>query len=377
MNYNKYNNIGTLIKRERESVDLSQKELAEMAGYNSYQTLLKIEKGERNITINDLYRISKALNLNPEYFIKYSDKNEKVVLWRERKDSKESKIIENRFKTYIANYRHLTEFLGINYHPFVPPTLDELKNIINADKNEDKYKLASLLAEKIRNEYNLGDYPASNLEREINDRGILIFYFDMNNSGSAASYVSKEGTAILLNKKDAPWRKHFDIAHELYHILMWNYNDFESKNYNLSKKDIEEKLANTFAAELLMPSNIIKKEIALLGSLSKIDSAFIVESALKFKVSMEAIVSRLEFLKFIKKDKKSNLIDDDSKRIFWKQYKIENPDESNGQDEFPFSYFMLVFSAYKRLKISKMKMAEYLNKNIGEIDFYLKEKMDQ
>jgi transcriptional regulator with XRE-family HTH domain len=71
-----YNNIGLLIKKERENAGLSQKELAIKSGYNNYQTLLKIEKGDRNITISDLYKISNALNLNIDYFMEYDKKKE-------------------------------------------------------------------------------------------------------------------------------------------------------------------------------------------------------------------------------------------------------------------------------------------------------------
>ena len=371
-----YNNIGLLIKKERENAGLSQKELAMKSGYNSYQTLLKIEKGDRNITISDLYKISNALNLNIDYFMEYDKKKEEPVLWRECKNRNKSKMHENKFKSYIENYKHLSDFLGMNYKQFVPFSVEELKKEYFINRREDKYRFASELAKNIKERFKLGDYPANNLIREIINRGILIFLFEMEDNGSAASFVNDSGAAILLNRKNVPWRRHFDIAHELYHIFTWYYYDFKSKNYNLSDNDFEEKVANAFAAELLMPEDTVKNEIDTLHSRNEIDSFFVLQTSIKFQVSLEAFAARLEFLGYIKKGGKNNLIDKNIKKEFWNQYNLENSQEEELQDEdeFPFSYLMLAYSAYKKTKLTKMKFAKYLNKNIGEIDYYLKQR---
>jgi Zn-dependent peptidase ImmA (M78 family) len=198
----------------------------------------------------------------------------------------------------------------------------------------------------------------------------------MEDNGSAASFVNDSGAAILLNRKNVPWRRHFDIAHELYHIFTWYYYDFKSKNYNLSDNDFEEKVANAFAAELLMPEDTVKNEIDTLHSRNEIDSFFVLQTSIKFQVSLEAFAARLEFLGYIKKGGKNNLIDKNIKKEFWNQYNLENSQEEELQDEdeFPFSYLMLAYSAYKKTKLTKMKFAKYLNKNIGEIDYYLKQR---
>ncbi len=63
--------FGKIVRRKREDLDLSQEELAEQADLNT-SYMGSIERGERNIGLEVLYRIARALkthpkNLLPEY----------------------------------------------------------------------------------------------------------------------------------------------------------------------------------------------------------------------------------------------------------------------------------------------------------------------
>jgi Zn-dependent peptidase ImmA (M78 family)/transcriptional regulator with XRE-family HTH domain len=371
-----YNKIGDKIKKERESAGLSQKELAEKAGYNNYQTLLKIEKGDRNITIGDLGRISEALNLNMNYFLFEEEQKEYHVLWRECKDIKACKIYENRLKTYTDNYFHLRKLLDLHIDNFIPENVNDFIERYS-DFLTDRYKLASELAVDFRRSFNLGDYPADTLMNAIADKGILVFSFSsMEDAGSAASYVTPNGASILLNSKESPWRRFFDIGHELYHILTWNLLDYTMHDYKLRDSDAEEHFANAFSANLLMPKSSIRKEIDSLSSIDQINESFIWRMAVKFKVSVDALMNRLEFLQIIDEKKKEAIKATCVKKDFWREYNKKNSKEccQKSKDEYDESYFTLVYSAWMSERITKMKMAEYLNKNIGEIDYYLKQR---
>jgi len=39
--------------------------------------------------------------------------------------------------------------------------------------------------------------------------------------GSAASAIGPFGPAILMNSKEAPWRRNYNFAHELFHLITW------------------------------------------------------------------------------------------------------------------------------------------------------------
>ena len=62
--------VGANIRKERESQGITQLELAEMIGKKSATFTAYIEKGQRNITIKDLYLIARALHTQIENLLK-------------------------------------------------------------------------------------------------------------------------------------------------------------------------------------------------------------------------------------------------------------------------------------------------------------------
>lgn len=61
--------IGRRIARERKQQELSQEKLAELVGV--HRTFIgKIERGEKNLTIDTVQEIGKALNLSLEVLFK-------------------------------------------------------------------------------------------------------------------------------------------------------------------------------------------------------------------------------------------------------------------------------------------------------------------
>ena len=362
--------INERIKNERELAGLTQKELAIMAGYENYQTLLKIEKGKRDIKVSDLSKIAKALNLSTDYFINDEETHNSAVLWRERQDKGKCRIFENKLKGYLKNYYHLKQFLKEEYELFSPELVSKLKKNYSNTLSSNKYKFAEKLADDFRKNNSMGNYPSGSLLNVIKDHGILVFVFDMEKSGSAASIVNNNGASILISRNNAPWRRYFDIAHELYHILTWNLHDFSRSDNNLTEDDLEEKYANAFAASLLMPkSSILMAVEKFHQSNGNINKRFVLENALKYMVSVDAFINRLQFLNVISESNKQELQDESIKRKYWN--KFDYSEWILPTDEYPFEYLMLVYSAYEKQKVSKMKFASYLNKNIGEIDCYI------
>lgn len=57
--------FGVRVREERKRKNISQEELAELAGL--HRTYVgSIERGERNISINNIERIAKALRIGPD-----------------------------------------------------------------------------------------------------------------------------------------------------------------------------------------------------------------------------------------------------------------------------------------------------------------------
>lgn len=118
------------------------------------------------------------------------------------------------------------------------------------------------------------------------------------------------GWAILVNATHSPSRQRFTIAHELGHLLLHGYTaphadrTFKFRDARSSEGSaLEEIQANQFAAELLMPRDLLLKasRSRLLdhAASDEEDSAFdswVGELAKKFGVSKQAMTIRVSSL---------------------------------------------------------------------------------
>jgi Zn-dependent peptidase ImmA (M78 family) len=115
----------------------------------------------------------------------------------------------------------------------------------------------------------------------------------------------KDGRAVIgVNSLDPPTRRRFTIAHEIGHLILHKNEQFhvdekfpiglrnEVSSLAVDEKEIE---ANQFAAELLMPSDLIAKDIEELPSDIETEDA-ISRLARHYQVSIQAMTIRLSTL---------------------------------------------------------------------------------
>lgn len=113
--------------------------------------------------------------------------------------------------------------------------------------------------------------------------------------------VEGDQSTIVINDLQHPNRQRFTIAHEIGHHTLHRQNRplFLDKQYRINRDEnsstgecLEEMQANQFAATLLMPSDLIEKEINRL-QLDLMDENDAYLLANKFKVSQQAMGFRL------------------------------------------------------------------------------------
>lgn len=118
----------------------------------------------------------------------------------------------------------------------------------------------------------------------------------------------RKSAVIGVNANHHPNRKAFTTAHELGHYLL---HEFEEVHVDRQFKvwlrneassqgtDLEEKEANLFAAELLMPVWFIEHDVKRIGTMDLMDEAVIRELADQYGVSAQAMAFRLAYLGYI------------------------------------------------------------------------------
>ena len=368
--------IENKIKSERKKLGITLLELSEELGFPNYQTLSSIEKGKRPIKVSELNKIAKVLGVTVGYLLGEEELSKNKVLWRKCTDETECSKLENKFKTFCNNFKKLSQLIDHKYEKFAPPSLQELQKEIY----ENDFEFAKNIAENYVLRLNLGKYPGNNLTFALQEKNILIFCEDLGSFGSSASLVGDFGAVILLNKKDIQWRRTFDIAHELFHLLTWNvYPSEEVYDDEGSGKSNSEKYADAFATSLLLPEKSLLDEIKKREGEKDLDLIDIIDIASKFKVSIQALMWRLQNLLTFSGIWKH------LKEKIWGNLNMEEIRNHPGMEKLnkllrskqvdihrlPEIYVTQALKTFTHGRISKLKLAEYLDVEYGDMASFL------
>jgi Zn-dependent peptidase ImmA (M78 family) len=127
-------------------------------------------------------------------------------------------------------------------------------------------------------------------------------------SGFLLRDFSRHKAIIGVNEIHVKTRQRFTIAHELGHFLLHEQEELHvDRLFQIKRRDgksttgenEEEKEANLFAAELLMPAQFIQEELAEIELLDLENDSVISSLADKYNVSRQAMTFRLSYLGYV------------------------------------------------------------------------------
>lgn len=352
--------LGQKLKLVREKLGLTLEKVAAKLEFENYQTLSAIENGLRNIKAEELARLSKIYFRDITFFLNLDEEEETndLVFWRECKNMGQAKEKEQEFRKYCYNYYELEKKLGLPYQCKLNP-LDLKADDFDYGKIEE-------IAEQNLNLMQLGSRPACSLRKILEEKyNLKILYYDLGNCGSAASSVGNFGAAVLINSSEPLWRRNFDLAHELFHILTWKIFRHDDVHTKDNEKSLVEKWADAFAASLLMPATEIPKEFkARLDQEGKISLVDVISIAKEFEVSTVALMWRLVTLSLLSRNTVEKVL---ALHEFVEIDRVERINHNKTAPDFSEKYVSLAFQAHAKDLISKGKLAEFLNITIGDV----------
>ena len=244
--------IATRLKALREQRGLSQEQLAQSLGFNNRQTLQAIESGERKVAADELVRAGEVFRVALDTFTDpFLLLGEGAFSWRQSGvRASDLDAYERTAGGLVAAYRTLAPMVGR------PPRL--IRPSLALDKTST-YEDAAAAGERFAAEYELGEVPAHRLaevmEREL---GILTLMVDPIEGVSGAACRLPDLDAVLINRNEVPGRRHFDLAHELFHILTWEAMPPEHvEDVAPTRRSRVEQLADNFASAVLMPADVV------------------------------------------------------------------------------------------------------------------------
>ncbi len=349
----------------RASAGFSITEAAQKLGFKNYQTLSAIEKGTRNISAHELISMARLYGRSLDYFLKSDVAPDPVPLWRKTTKSDVHQI-QRQFLSFLENYSTLENLLGLKRR-----WNDLQKNYSKSDFTESGFERAGKLGTDIHNLLDLGSRPSSNLFSVLeNVYRFKILHLPLEDGVSGASIVDNAlGVGILVNFNNAPWRRNFDLAHELFHIVSWNVFSPEEIGDGTTKTKPEQ-YADIFASSLLMPEAHLLDALKDIVTDKKTGIVDIIELAKDFGVSSEAVLWRLVNLNKIRKSQVAKILEDPVFRTLDRSRR-RNLYSKNEWFKFPSRFISLSCRCLLEGKISRGAFAEYLEIDRAGIDEFL------
>ncbi|UIN36919.1 XRE family transcriptional regulator [Methylobacterium oryzae] len=277
---------GTRLKALREQRNMSQEELSRVLGFDHRQTLQQIESGQRRLTAGELVAAVEAFGLPLDYFTNpYLIVGEARFSWRRDADTSVANLdaFERKAGEWIGAYRELRTAMGRPVSPIV-----HRLNLTRASSYEDATDAGEAVAQFL----DLGPIPSRTLARAMYERmSILVLMVDATVGISGAACLVRNLGAVLVNRGEAPGRRSYDLAHELFHILTWDAMPPERLDDGEGTGKLQkrvETMAEKFASAVLMPAQILNGI-----PMDAADPAWLNATATELGVSSKALKWRL------------------------------------------------------------------------------------
>lgn len=280
--------IGSRIKALREERKLSQDDLARLFGFKDRQTVSAIETGERRVSAEELVLAVQKLGAPLEYFT-----DPFMLVGEGRFSWRQTDVGPQRLSAYERNAgRWIAAFRTIA--PQVGRAAPLLRRALGITRHH-RFEEAMEAGERFVSEFELGDVPALRLAEIMEVKlGILVLMVEAFQGISGAACRLPEMDAVLINRHEIAGRRHFDLAHELFHVLTWDAMPPEhAEAAQETGGNRVEQLANNFASAVLMPKSVLERfgdwpdanESQLIAKLNYVAKELLVTaSALKWRL---------------------------------------------------------------------------------------------
>lgn len=353
--------VGERLRIARNAIGYTLEKTATETGIGQ-SSLSEFENGKREPKFSQLSRLAELYRRSVEFFLSDEPLIEDMMLWRDAPPATDQmKETESEFRQLCEQYRNLEMILDEVRQAKLP--------VPKIRKAEDfDYDHAELFAKQVLMEFCLDDVPVASLKKKLEEvYYVKIFYLSF--SGSAVSTVSEQfGPAILLNSENKQWRRSYDLAHELFHILTWPV--FRAKDD--TETEHESRLANAFASRLLMPEESIKFRIKeSIDEAGRINLARLDDIAREFDVSLAALIYRLATIYLFPKEKTTEYIE-----VAQRYVHTLKPRPSDQPDRLPERYCSLAVRALNEGKLSLLQFARYMGLSYKKAQEYLMDEGD-
>ncbi|MBT0549870.1 helix-turn-helix domain-containing protein [Riemerella anatipestifer] len=325
----------------------SLQDLADAVGGGlSRQALHRYEKGDIIPDSEKINRLSKALNVSPDYFFRDTKIELGPIEYRKlsKMPQKEVSIINETTKEYLSRYLELEEIIGLNNH---------FEHPLNNFGKVSNYNQINEAAKKLREAWSLGTGPIFNIVELLEDKNIKVVKLNVDEDfDGLQTFVNKTIPVVAYNERKAnkPDRIRFTLLHELAHLLL-SFDDITERQ--------KETLCHQFAGAMLLPEKTIKEELG--EHRNRLSTLELGNIKKQYGISMQAIVMRAKDCHIINEHY--------TKQFFFlirqQNWKIDEPYDYEGIEKSN-RFEQLLFRALIEDQISMSKAASLSNMSLAE-----------
>ena len=289
---------GERLKIARMWRNLSATQLADLTGF-SRQTISMLENGKlMNPEFATVQKLSEKLEFPITFFLEEIkiNFNESTTYFR-------SLLTTN--KKYRVEQEEKIKFIAIVYNMLSEYLEFEKVNLPQIPTNATPQEAANIL----RKYWGLGNRPIENIVYLAESNGLIVTDFETATGDVDAfshKITSNDMETYLIgyskNKRTAA-RIHFDVAHEIGHILLHNWREDLECIDKEEFKEIELQ-AHSFASAFLLPEEEFRKDVSPYAT----NLAYYTELKKTWKVSIAAMIRRAKDLDIITADDYSRLM---------------------------------------------------------------------
>lgn len=244
-----WTDVGERMREGRLAAGLTQEELGAKAGLDRTM-IAKIESGNRRIDAMELIRLSSALQVPVDFLLRSSP----LVLSRrasvvtedtDTEVARESGRLDVALVAWLHEVQQLVELGVLQPMP-----------LLKAVEPVDSQTAARELALWVREQLGLGRKAIDSLVELCERAGQYVLVTDV--PGEGASVVDSDVAVAVVSLQGDPGRRRATAAHELGHLVIGD--EYSSDLGVHASRAAREALLDAFAAELLLPSQVLTEE---------------------------------------------------------------------------------------------------------------------
>jgi len=343
-----------LIRIYREQVGLTQSDLGQAVGVTR-QTVAAWEKGDREPSVVQLTQLAQVLGIAVELLIPSVHDLPAPVDMGLMFRADEPSALTPQLRAVLS--RKADDYAFVEHLAGEVPTLPEMRPLEGYDDH-----VVEGVAREIRDWLGMGEgCPLGDAVSLLESKGLKVILHPLPAEISGFSgYTETSGASIFINANHPTDRKFFTGLHELAHLI-FHRQEYRRPNEKATRRDPREKVANHFAGAVLLPEEVIRRE--LYGYRDRwLPEPLLADMKQRYGVSMRTVLYRAAQTGLISQKQQGQQIGQINKKYGADKEAIELP---------PIQHLTrldrIVFLALLKEEITISRAAEILGKPLAEV----------